>query len=392
MKKKMLIIFTGSMELGGIERSLLGLLDSIDYTEYDVDLFLYGHHGPLFNLINKNVHILPEVNELAYLRDSLKSKIEHGCFLAAILRVRDAILSRFHPVNFDKTWATIMKLCVASLETEYDLAISFFRPFDMLKQKVNARVKIGWIHTDYSSCNINISDLRDDYSDLDYIVAVSQECRQTFVEMFPEYTNTTIVIENILSASYIFEQSEIIDQDDLFWSDNKCMKLLSVGRYCEAKNFDNIPEICSLIRTSGLNVKWYIIGYGEDEEKIKEKIVQYNMEQFVILLGKRSNPYPYIKNCYLYVQPSKYEGKCVAVREAQLLNKPVVITDYPTSRSQLEDGYDGLIIPLDNKKCAQKLIQILNCPEKLTQISDNQSKCDYTNANEINKIYELLKK
>lgn len=119
------------------------------------------------------------------------------------------------------------------------------------------------------------------------------------------------------------------------------IKLLSIGRFCTAKNFDNIPNICHRLCEKGLDVYWYIIGFGSEEGLIKRKIKENRMEERVILLGKKDNPYPYIKHCDLYVQPSRFEGKCVSVREAQMLGKPVVITDYPTAKSQLKNGIDG---------------------------------------------------
>ena len=138
MKKKILVVFTGAMELGGIERSLLGLLDSFDYEQYDVDLFLYAHHGPLFSLINPRVNLLPEVKELAYLRESMKEKLAHGCFLSAAMRLKDGIVSHIKEVDFDRTWASIMRRCAPKLKTHYDMAISFFRPFDYISEKVDA--------------------------------------------------------------------------------------------------------------------------------------------------------------------------------------------------------------------------------------------------------------
>ena len=114
--------------------------------------------------------------------------------------------------------------------------------------------------------------------------------------------------------------------------------LCSVGRFCEAKNFDNVPKIAKRITKKGIQIKWILIGFGTDEKIIRESIKETEMEETVFVLGKKENPYPYIKKCDIYVQPSRYEGKAVTVREAQILNKPVVITDFSTANSQLKDG------------------------------------------------------
>ena len=141
---------------------------------------------------------------------------------------------------------------------------------------------------------------------------------------------------------------------------------------------------------SGCNVKWYLIGYGGDEALIRQRIQDAGMEERVIILGKKENPYPYIKACDLYVQPSRYEGKSVTVREAQILNKPVVITSYATSASQLEDGVDGVIVPMDNEGCAAGIAAVLRDEALRQKLTENTKIRDYTNAGEIEKIYRLL--
>lgn len=170
------------------------------------------------------------------------------------------------------------------------------------------------------------------------------------------------------------------------------MKLLSIGRYCAAKNYDNVPDITSRMATHDISdLRWYIIGYGGDEALIRQRIKEAGMEEHVILLGKKENPYPYIKACDIYVQPSRYEGKSVTVREAQILCKPVVVTAYPTAPSQIQDGVDGVIVPLDNEGCARGLADFIRNKALQDKIVENLRHGDYANASEVEKIYELLK-
>src|SRR5699024_1884006 len=117
-----------------------------------------------------------------------------------------------------------------------------------------------------------------------------------------------------------------------------------------------------------VQIRWYLIGYGGDEVMIREKIRETGMENHVIILGKKSNPYPYMAACDVYVQPSRYEGKCVAVQEAQALGKPVIITAYPTAASQLRDGVDGVIVPQDNEGCAAGIAEVLKKPQTLERL------------------------
>jgi len=170
------------------------------------------------------------------------------------------------------------------------------------------------------------------------------------------------------------------------------MKLLSIGRFTAAKNYDNVPDIAGRVVAYGIeNLKWYIIGYGGEESLIRRKIEEAGMQKHVILLGKRDNPYPYIKACDIYVQPSRYEGKSITVREAQILGKPVVVTAYPTAASQINDGVDGVIVPLDNEGCARGLADFIGNTALQERIKTNLTKGDFANEAEVNKIYELLK-
>lgn len=387
-KKDIIIVFTGPMDLGGIERSLLGLLDSIDYNEYNVDLFLYAHHGPLMYLINENVNVLPEEKELAFLRESFGTKLKNRAYYSAYMRCKEAVISKFTHINHDEMWAEIMRKKVKPIKKHYDLALGFFRPFDLIDEKIYADIKVGWIHTDYSSAGEDLELLKKDYAKMDYIVSVSDQTARTFIELFPELESKVIISENILSESFIKSEADKIDVSNEM--DDSCVKLLSIGRFCEAKNFDNVPEIASIIKSKGIDFRWYIIGYGADENLIKSKIAQYNMEDTVIILGKKENPYPYIKACDVCVQPSRYEGKCVAVREAQILNKPVIITNYASSKSQLQDGFDGVIVPMDNQGCADGIVKVIDDKDLQNQLIENTKKTDYTNSKELSKLYELI--
>ena len=167
-------------------------------------------------------------------------------------------------------------------------------------------------------------------------------------------------------------------------------KLLSKGRFCEAKNYDNVPDICKSITEKGIDVKWYIIGYGDDT-LIRQKIKDAGMENHVVILGKRDNPYPYIKACDIYVQPSRYEGKSVTVREAQMLCKPVVVTNYPTASSQIKNGVDGIIVPMDNDGCAKGLAKVILDKDMQKRLTDYLKTHDYGNESEVEKIYQLLR-
>ena len=398
MYRKKIIILSQCMEIGGAERALLGLLNSFDYTRYDVDLFLARQEGELLNLIPKCVNLLP-CNQAQYLAVPMKGllakfqlKMFYGRLKAkyfAKKRIREEHLMGENQVELTYSHKyTYSYIDPIGQDKEYDLAISFLTPHYICLHKVNAKKKVAWIHTDYSTIDIDVVAEYDMWKGYDHIVSISEKCTEAFLTKFPRLNDKVIRIDNIITREMIEKQAEV--------TMHKCemkgdfIKLLSVGRFTYAKNFDNIPEICKYIVTSGINVKWYLIGYGRDEELINSKIDEYHMQNHVILLGKTENPYPYIRECDIYVQPSRYEGKAVTVREAQILQKPVVITDFPTAKAQLEDGYDGLIVPADNQGCATGIINLIKNRKLQEKLINNMRQEEYSNESEISKIYSLM--
>ncbi len=386
MKKKMFICMTNSMDLGGIESSLIGLLDAIDYEIWNVDLFLYGHRGPLMPFINPKVNLLPEVKELSYIRESVMNKLRHGAFYSAWRRIWDGLTK----LDNETSWGRIVDRFVPVFPTQYDIALGFAIPFDVITHKVNAKIKVGWVHTDYAAYpETRKQQICKLYSEMDYIAAVSDACGESFAMVFPEYADKVTVIENILSESMVKGRADEFDAHNLM-PDNRCRKLLTMGRYCYAKRMDEIPAICKELISAGHQVQWYLMGYGPDEELIREKIAQLHMEEWVTLIGKQENPYPYIKACDIYVQPSRFEGKSVAVREAQMLGKPVIITNYQTARDQLEHNVDGIIVPMETGACAKGISDVLNNTQLQERLCATCKTRDYSNKAEINKIYALM--
>ena len=221
------------------------------------------------------------------------------------------------------------------------------------------------------------------------IISISDAVTEGFVLTFPSLKEKVVKVENILPVDLIRQQADMFQTDEEMPEDGH-IRLLSIGRFCSAKNYDNVPDITARLVKKGLNVVWYLIGFGGDEGLIRRKIIEAKMEKHVVLLGKKSNPYPYIKACDLYIQPSRYEGKSVTVREAQMLGKPVVISKYPTSSSQLENGVDGVIVPMDNQGCADGIAELLKAPDRIKKFQKNCAAKDYSNAEEINRIYQIL--
>ena len=386
-----------SMFIGGAERSLLGLLDAFDYEQFDVSLFLYRHEGEFLSMIPEKVKVLSPIDEYATFDVPIKHLLKSRLWRFGIARIVSKIAKKAHCILSGEKAGIWMSMQFTSrflqpllpkIPGDYDVGIMFLGVADTLVHKVSAKKKITWNHTDYTDL---APDRRLDlstYKNVKYIISVSPYCTKQFLSCYPELSGKALTIGNILSEKLILEQST--KEEIPIEKNEKCFNLLSVGRFSNAKNFDNIPEICRLILAMGLSVMWYLIGYGGDEALIRKRIAENGMENRVIILGKKENPYPYIKACDLYVQPSRYEGKCVSVLEAQILNKPVVISNYATSESQLKNGYDGVIVPLDNEECAKGIVAVLKDRELQKQLIENTKKEDYTNAEELQKLYRLI--
>jgi len=373
---------------------LLGLLDTIDYSKYAVDLFLLSHSGEFMPLINEHVNLLPENSSYKALTQPISTNLRNGnigiAFARCYARMRSA-LSRgalHFPHNYKQYFHKLSMPYLPNIPGEYDLAISFNDPHYIIGEKVNAKDKLAWFHTDASRIQFCDNIEKEMWGMSDYAVNVSENCKAAFDKAHPYLSRFhSLLIENILPKELICKQAEE-SQNDI--PSKGSLALLSVGRFCDAKNFDNVPDICRRLVADGFDVKWYLIGYGGDEPLIRQKIDEAGMQERVIILGKKDNPYPYMRACDLYVQPSRYEGKAVTVREAQMLGKPVVITSYTTSGSQLEDGVDGMIVPMDNAGCAAGIAALLRDPARMQQLSENCAKRDYTNSAEVEKIYTLM--
>lgn len=393
MKKKLLIV-SHALELGGAERSLIGLLDALDPEAWDVELFLLRHEGELMDAIPEHITLLPQVPSYTVLARPMKTTVKEGHILLTVARLAGKVAAKMYtekrqlkdsgvPLEYSHKY-TCPFMPKIQPERSYDLAISFLTPHYFVARKVQAKKKIAWIHTDYSQVRVDEKSEYAMWNAYDNIVSISEAVTNGFLGVFPELKDKIVLIENILPEKLVRRQAEEPIADMARKEDEKI--LLSIGRFSYAKNFDNVPWICKKIRESGVDVKWYLIGFGGDEGLIRKNITDAGMEDHVIILGKRANPYPYIAACDLYVQPSRYEGKCVTVREAQMLGKPVVITRYATSSSQLEDGVDGVIVPMDNEGCAKKIAELLRNPDAMNKLSQKCLDRDYTNQSEAGKL------
>lgn len=388
------------LELGGAERSLIGLLRALDYSKEKVDLFVYSHRGELMKEIPKEVNLLPEIPEYAQIERPLKEVLKDGYLRLFLARIKAKwqfakYKKQNHPKDGNAIFSYVAKNVTPLLppinpDKEYDLAVSFLAPHDIVLNKVNARKKACWVHTDYTKVNVNADMELPVWSQFDHIAAVSEGVAEAFVKRFPSLRKIVEVVPNIIDTQYVQDQANAFIVNAEMPRENGITRLLSVGRFTEAKNFDYVPDICRRIINAGVPVQWYLIGYGGDEALIRQRIAEAGMEKHLIILGKKDNPYPYMQACDVYVQPSRYEGCPVTIQEAQVLGKPVIATAFPTVKSSIQDGVNGVIVPLNNEGCAQGIIRVLQDPDLQKRISGIHNE-DLTENKSLTTIYEWTK-
>ncbi|WP_261302580.1 glycosyltransferase [Paenibacillus andongensis] len=399
MHKNKILITVYDMEIGGIERSLINMLESFDYDRYDVDLFICSHSGDFLSLIPDKVNLLPQIPNYTVFRKSMIRCFKEGHFSALIIRLLSKAIagmkarvrllkegSGYIQMQLDLKYTSYV---LPKLKNNYDLAISYAWPHDIVANKVEAAKKIAWIHTDYSELEIdNKIDLAV-WSKFDAIASISDACTEAFIKTYPSLVDKIKLIENITSPIFIKKMAD--DPSQINESVQGAFHIVSVGRLSYVKGFDMAVKALRLLHDKGLTqIKWFIVGYGGYEGELRKLIAENQLEDSFVLLGKKINPYPYIKNCDLYVQPSRYEGKAVTVTEAQILGKPIIITNYPTAGSQIEDGVSGVICGLSIEEIAEEIERLYSDTALRNSLANNCLQTDYSNTYELNKLYNMV--
>lgn len=391
---KSVLISSFDMEVGGVERSLISMLESFDYDNYQVDLMLYSHTGDFMPLLPSGPRLLNESKDYKTFRLPISQTLKNGKISIGIARLLAKYKSSFDASvesgykQMQYMWKYSLPF-LPKLNKTYDVAISYLWPHYFVADKVNARTKIAWIHTDFSNANTDEKLDIAMWNKFHYIMAVSEQCKTAFVQKYPMLEPKVIVLENITSQQFVKAMAgEKLDNPMI--RDNR-FKLLSVARLSHAKGIDNAVRALKLLRDKGYHdVAWYVVGYGGDEAMIRDLIAEYKLENDFLLLGKQLNPYPYMKEADLYVQPSRYEGKAVTVVEAQILAKPVMITNYPTATSQVTHEADGFITDISVDGIAAGIERLYSDHKLRAALSDNCKQKNYDNGHELEKLYKLI--
>ncbi|MDQ0256580.1 glycosyltransferase involved in cell wall biosynthesis [Evansella vedderi] len=391
--KKNVIFIINNLNCGGAEKGLISLLETLDYSRYDVDLFLFKHEGLFYKKVPSQVNILDEPLEFRYYDMPIKQAI----FKALKEKRFDITLSRIQAGIIFKTernlarceqrvWKYLSKV-VNAPSKNYDVSIGFLEknPIYFSVDNVKAKKKIGFIHTDYEKLQMDPKIDAKYFEKLSHIVTVSNESSNVLKNIFPENSDKITVIKNIVSANTIRKMSL-----DNIYCEKKDITIVSVGRLHSAKGFDLAIEACDLLLKKGYKVLWYVVGEGPERNKLESIINEKKINNNFKLVGMQENPYPYIKMCDIYVQTSLFEGSCISITEAKILRKPIVSTNFRSISDQIIDGVNGLIVDMKAEEIMKGIVSLIEDQRMRNKIVSNLSDESLGNEEEVNKLYDII--
>lgn len=387
MKKKILFICS-NMEVGGFQKSLVSLLSYFDYGKYDVDLLLFNPVGIFMNIIPEQVNMIDPIMPCEYFNkfpDCVLELVRKRHFILAIIRLVGAMVSRL-----DRGYgAVIMSKGIPALTEHYDVIVDYNGQYILyyMIDKLNADKKITYFHNDYAMWPYYKNADKRYYAKADSIVTVSDLCVKSLKRYFPEYENRFFSIENIISTKTVnlFEKNSNTYQDKF-----NGIRIVTVGRVCEDKGTDFAVEACSKLKKVGYYVRWYVVGPESNIEFYNDLIEKNDVKNEFVFLGATNNPYDYIRNADIVVHPSRFEGKSVAIEEAKILCKPIVVTNFSTVRNQIENERTGLIVEMNSDAVYEGVKRLIDDQGLRFRIVDILVKECLGNENEIEKLYKLI--
>ncbi|MFN7250060.1 MAG: glycosyltransferase [Anaerobacillus sp.] len=392
MKKNVLFIMN-NLTCGGAEKALISLLETIDYSVYNVDLFLFKHNGIFLSKIPSQVNLLEEPLKFKYfdmsIKTALKELVKEGDLVSAFSRICAGFIFNKEKNRArceQRVWKFLSR-SMKPLEKEYDVAIGYLEknPIYFCIEKVQAKKKIGFIHNDYIKLDMDPNLDHKYFNKLNNIITVSEECADVLKKKFPMYKEKVSVMYNIVSPNIINKMAT--EKIDLSY---KGIKIISVGRLNYQKGYELAIDACKQLAQQGYDFKWYVIGEGEERLKLEELIKINNLEERFILLGLKENPYPYIREADIYVQSSRFEGKSIAIDEAKILNKPIIVTNFSTAKDQIKHGENGLIVEMNGKSIAEGIENVIEDQALRNRIKLSLSKEKLGTEEEINKLYNYF--
>ena len=396
MKKESILFVIDSLHCAGAEKSLTTLLSLLNYSKYDVDLQLFGYGGALEELVPKEVNILKPMEYIKFSSLSTKNAVIKSLknmnfkMLSSRLKFSLAIRKDNYS-NAQKArvyWQKVSNV-IEKNNKEYDIAISYAQgvPTFYVAEKVCAKKKLAWVNVSYKLEDEDRAFQEQFYDKYNKIVAVSDSAKNIFLETFPKYTDKLEIIYDINDADFIKKMS---DQGQSYNDNYTGLRILTIGRLANQKGYDMALEACKILKEKGIEFKWYSLGIGPLKEEIEKYINENNLENNFKLLGVKSNPYPFIKDCDIYVQTSRFEGFGIAIAEARMLNKPVVTTRFDAVYNQMKDRKNGLVVDMNSQGIVNGILELINNKELTNEIISYLKTEKKGNTEELEKFYKLI--
>ena len=392
MKKRLLFVHP-ALHFGGAEKSLQTLLCSIDYARYDVDLLLFRREGELLGLLPPQVRILdlpPTAQTFSLpLAEACASFLRQGkpSLAAARTLFSRAVRGDLPIRTLEQRGWKYQKQAYSPLPQVYDAAIAYLEgsPVWYCAEFVQAKKKLAVLHSDYRKLEMNRDFDSAYFARFDHVAGVSDACADVLRSVFPEHREKICVLENIVSPSALRALSV---QDAGFDDGYAGLRVLTMGRLDEPKGIDLALEACRMLADT-LDFRWYVLGDGQQRPLLEERVARYGLADRFLLLGAKLNPYPYLAQCDVYVQPSRFEGKSIALEEAKCFAKPILTTAFTTVRAQITDGDNGVVAQIEPADIAEKLRSLLTDTALRARLCGRLR--DYSgNPGEIEKFYALI--
>jgi glycosyltransferase involved in cell wall biosynthesis len=375
------------MKMGGAEKALVSMLKVIPEGKFDITLYVLTDDGELLEDVPRWVHIKKIPYGTARMADIIKGYCRAGKLIKA---VRSASLSiRMRSKGYYEQYL-YKALLLPKIEEEYDAAISYFFPCGFIDwytlHNVRANKRFVWVHSDISKFpNIHHTACIEMYSRYDRIFCVSEESRRSFIKTFPTISSSKVdVFYNIISSEEIMVKA---NQGVGFDDDFDGFRIVTVGRLSKEKGQDLIPGVLLRLLADGYNVRWYCVGEGKLRTELEQRTAEMGLEERLVLLGNQANPYPYVKNCEIYVQPSRIGAYDLAIAEARCLRKPIVATVTNSSVEQIVDGMTGFLVPIDEEALYLKIKRLLDNEEIRNRFI---SQADLRGLDAVNEKLETL--
>ena len=368
MKRKVLFV-VHQLNLGGVQRALISALNALDYSENEVTLYVRKNRTDLLPQVNRNVSIII-INQ-----DTTKYyRKPYALWLQLLLKINH------NPKTKQKLNGYIIssqmkyeKERYFSDDVEYDLAVSYIQSYTakFVDENVKAKRKVMFYHGSTDEFHdVNEKAMQH----FERIYCVSKGAQKAVQGFYPKYDDKIDCLENYVDAESVRQKANEFVPD---YPKDKLI-LCSCGRITPVKGYDLAVEAAEILKKSGLDFNWYFVGDGADRPKIESLISEKQLDYYIEITGLQDNPYPYIKNCDIYVQPSYEEAHPLSIIEAQVLGKPIVSTATVGGQSIINDGENGLIADINAESIAKRISLIYQDKNLKKTIQNNLAKIDYT--------------